>query len=195
MKRVCILLVTIVMLYLPSVAYGITVLDFTQMLQNLQSTMPNLMRFVTGFCYVMGLWLILKGVYKLKRYGQMRTMMAANLSIAKPLIVMLVGAGLIYLPGVIDVGIETLWAQGSSSVLSYPTGSGSWEAFINPLIDVVRLFGFIAFVRGWMILAKFGAEQAQPGTGGKAIMHMMGGLLAMNIVGTWDVIKATFGIG
>ena len=138
--------------------------------------------------------MMLKAVYMLKKYGQMRTMMAMNVSIAKPMVVLLTGAGLIYVPGIIDVGLDSLWSYNSNSVLKYPTDTSSWEAIINPLIDVVRLFGFIAFVRGWAMIAKFGAEQAQPGTGGKAVMHMIGGLLAMNIVGTWGAVKATFGI-
>lgn len=171
-----------------------TVGDLTSIMMNLQSNVPWLRRLVVGFCYVFGLGLILKSVFMLKAFGQQKTMMASHSSFTKPLITMFIGAGLFYLPTVIDTSVASLFAYGSSSVMDYPV-AGDWSSIINPLIDIVKLLGLITFVRGWIMLAKFGAEGGgQQGVGGKAVMHMIGGVLAMNIVDTIEVVKSSLGV-
>ena len=195
LSRIYIIVLQIVVIGLPMEAYGATVNDIVTMLQHFETTMPQLRQFVVALSYTLGVWFILKSVYMLKRYGQMRTMMAMNTSIARPAIVMLIGIGCIYIPTFINIGVDTLWGVGAhESVIQYPQDSGNWQAVINPLISVVKLFGLIAFLRGWVMLVKLGYENAQPGVTGKALMHMVGGILAINIVGTINVVKATFGL-
>lgn len=198
-KRLTILIISLLALSIPSLSFaedtGSGLTDFADMLSNLQNSLPWVKRLIVAFCYTTGVWLLLKSVYMLKKYGQMRTMMAVNASIAKPMIVLMTAVGLIYIPSIIDIFIDSLWAVGASqSVIAYPTSPAGWDAIINPLIDIVRLLGLVAFARGWLLLARFGAEQSQPGTGGKALMHMIGGVLAMNITGTLSVAQATLGI-
>ncbi|MCB1827872.1 MAG: type IV secretion protein IcmC [Coxiellaceae bacterium] len=196
-QRTTTILIISLVLLTPVVTFGASSAgrNFAQMMTTFQSNLPFVKMLVVGFSYTMGVALILNAVFKLKRYGEMRTMMATNMSAIKPLVVMMVGAGLIYLPTLIDYMVGTLYAYGSSSVMEYPTQS-DWSQVINPLIQTVKVLGLISFVRGWAMLAKYGSEGGQqPGTAGKSIMHMVGGVLAMNIVGTIDVIKASFGIG
>lgn len=168
--------------------------NFASMMTTFQSNLPFVKMLVVGFSYTLGVAMMLRAVFKLKRYGQMRTMMAMNMSAAKPMIILLVGAGLIFLPTLINAMVGTFFAYGSSSVMEYPAAS-NWSSVVNPLIQVVKVLGLISFVRGWAMLAKYGAEGgSQPGIAGKSMMHMTGGVLAMNIVGTIDVMKASFGI-
>lgn len=195
LSRLNIVALNLLVIGLPMSAYGVTVNDITSMLAHLESTMPQLRKFIVALSYTMGVWFILKSVYMLKKYGQMRTMMAVQVSIAKPAIVMLIGIGCIYIPTIIDIGVDSLWGLGAhESVLKYPSDAGNWQAVINPLISVVKLFGLIAFFRGWVMLVKLGVENAQPGITGKALMHMVGGIFAMNIVGTIKIVQATFGL-
>lgn len=183
-----------VLVIVPMGAYAAEIKDLAQMLTNVQNNIPYLKSMVAAFAYVMGVALILRSVMMFKKYGQMRTMMASNTSIMKPLIVMLVGVGLFGLPTLVESGIMTVYNYGSSNVMAYPAAS-DWSRVINPLIAIVKLMGLIVFVKGWLMLAKYGAEgSAQPGVGGKAVMHMIGGILAMNIVETIDLIKGTLGI-
>lgn len=168
--------------------------NLADIMTNLQGNIPWLRRLVVGFCYVSGVGLILKSVFMLKAFGQQKTMMASHSSFTKPLIIMFVGAGLIYLPTIIDSGVASLFAYGSKSVMDYPVAS-DWSSIIDPLIDIVKLLGLVTFVRGWIMLAKFGAEGGgQQGVGGKALMHMIGGVFAMNIVATIDIVKASLGV-
>lgn len=178
----------------PMGAYGVTVNDIASILAQLETNIPQVMRLIVALSYVFGVWFVLMAVYQLKKYGQMRAMMAVQASIAKPTIVLLIGIGCLYFPKIIDISVATLWVNGSDSVLLYPEDTGNWDAVVNPVIGIVRLFGYIAFLKGWIMLAKLGKEQAQPGIAGKALMHMLGGILAINIVGTIKIVQATLGV-
>ncbi len=168
--------------------------DLAGMMQALQSNLGPLYRFVVAISYVMGIWFISDSIMKLKKYGQARTMMSTNASMAKPIILMGIGVAMLYFPTFVNVSVASIWVNGSSSsVLKYPTGTSMWDAFVHPLIDTLRLFGLIAVVRGLAILTKLGNESVQPGTVGKGLMHIIAGTLAVNIVGTIGIIKATFG--
>jgi intracellular multiplication protein IcmC len=168
--------------------------DLVGMMQTIQKNLGALAQFAVAISYVSGLWFIADSIFKLKKYGQARTMMSTNTSLAKPLILMAIGAALFYFPTFATVSIQSLWAYGSSnSVLKYPAEPSFWDAFVHPLIDLVRLFGLIAVIRGLVLLTKLSHENPQPGSIGKGILHIIAGTLAINIVGTIDVIKATFG--
>ncbi len=187
-------IISLLVFLIPIQAMGTTVSDIASMLANVEATVPQITKLVVALCYTMGVGMILKSVYMLKMYGQGQTMMSQHHSISKPFIVLFCGIGCLYIPTIISISVDSLWAYGSGSVLQYPTDTTNWDAVVNPLLSIVRLFGLIAFVRGWTLLVKLGAEQAQPGTLGKGIMHMLGGVLAMNIVGTINVVKATLGM-
>jgi intracellular multiplication protein IcmC len=190
------LLIALVSLYPAGIAFAGSSEDLAGMMQTLQQNLGPVSRFVVALSYVMGLWFITDAVFRLKKYGQARTMMSSNTSMAKPIILMIIGAALLYFPTFVTVSIQSLWVYGSSSsVIRYPVGLSSWDAFTHPLIDVIRLFGLIAVVRGLVILTKLAGESTQPGSVGKGLMHILAGTLAINIVGTINVIKATFGFG
>jgi intracellular multiplication protein IcmC len=168
--------------------------DLAGILQTLQTQLGPVYQLVVAIAYVMGIWFISDSIYRLKKYGQSRTMMSTQASLAKPVILMGIGVALLYFPTFATVSIQSLWVYGSSSsVLKYPSEPSMFDAFIHPLIDIIRLFGLIAVVRGLVILTKIANESTQPGTVGKGLMHIVAGTLAINIVGTIDVIKATFG--
>jgi len=48
-------------------------------------------------------------------------------------------------------------------------------------------------VRGWLILSKMGHPGAQPGSVAKGIVHVIGGILLINIVNTVNMLASTFG--
>lgn len=168
--------------------------DISSMLLNLQTNLRPVYQLVIATAYVLGIWFIADSIFRLKKYGQARTMMSTNTSMAKPITIFVIGLGLLYFPTMIDVSVQTLWLQSSSSILKYPTTSGVWDSIVHPLIDLIRLFGLIAFVRGMLILTRLANESPQPGSVAKGLMHITGGILAVNIVGTVNMIKATFGL-
>lgn len=160
------------------------------MLINLQQSLAAVWTFLAALCYVMGVWFVGLGVLRLKQYGQMTVMMSTQASLGPTLAYVLVGSGLLYLPTLLDTINITLWNYDFNSITAYPA-EGSFSDIMIPLLALVQVMGFISFIRGWTTMAKLGA-QAQPGTLGKGVMHMIGGVLAMNITGTIDMLHATF---
>ncbi len=165
--------------------------NLVNILVNLQQSLVAIWGFLAALCYVLGVWFVGIGVLRLKQYGQMTVMMSTHASLGPTLGYVLVGSGLIYLPSLLDTINITLWNYDFSSITAYPATS-SFSDIMIPLTALVQVLGFISFIRGWMMLAKLGGQGAQPGTLGKGIMHMVGGILAMNITGTLNMLHATF---
>lgn len=177
-----------------SLVYAGPTEDLAGIMRNFQQNLGPVYTFVVALSYVMGVAFIGDSIIRLKKFAQQRTMMSTNASMAKPMILFGLGLALMYFPTFVNTSVESLWVYGSSSsVLKYPSEPSTMSAFINPLIDAIRLFGLIAIVRGIVILTRLASESTQPGTIGKGLMHIIAGTLAVNIVGTVNVIRATFG--
>jgi hypothetical protein len=196
MKRLFYLCVAIVaVLLLPTVASAVTAQDLNSMLANLDQSAPGLIQLLFGASYVAGVFFVFQSIMKLKVYAQGVSQMSTDKSITKPVLLMMVGVGFIWLPSVMDSMLYTMWNYGTDSVLQYPENTDIWMQLTNPLIDLLRVFGLISIVRGWSMLAKLGSEGQHQGVTGKAIIHIVGGIFAWNIVGLWSVIQNTLGIG
>src|ERR1700722_671006 len=95
--------------------------DLAGMMRALQSNLGPVYRLVIALSYVMGLWFIADSIFRLKKYGQARTMMSTNASMAKPVLLMIIGAAMLYFPSFLNVSIASLWVNASSSsILKYP---------------------------------------------------------------------------
>jgi intracellular multiplication protein IcmC len=168
----------------------------TDMLLNLQKSLPYLANLAIGGAYVMGISFIIKGIYDLKVYGESRTMMSGNTNLKGPLFTLLAGIMCIFSPSAFTVFMESTF--GYSSVLAYdqfPTSSGeSLSASAIVVLQIIQVIGVYAFVRGWALLARSASSQGAHGLFGKGLAHVVGGVFAINIVGTFNVIAATFGI-
>lgn len=168
--------------------------DLAGIMRTFQSNLGPVYQLVVAISYVMGIYFIVDAIFRLKKYGQQRTMMSSQASMAKPVILFIIGLGLLYFPSFVNISVRSIWVNSSSNSVLWWGGAGStWNAFVKPLIDVVRLFGLIAVVRGLVILTRIAAESTQPGTAGKGLMHIIAGTLAINILGTINIIRATFG--
>ncbi len=65
----------------------------------------------------------------------------------------------------------------------------------NALVIIIQTIGLYAFARGWVLIARGAGQGQQPGNTGKGLMHIFGGILAVNIVGTVEMINNTlFGV-
>ena len=143
-----------------------------------------------------GFGLIFSAVYKLRAYGEVRTMMPSGAEFMGPLSRFAIGMMLIFLPNVIDSFLMTVW--GTSSVVSISSVSlgdlDKWPEAKRAILGFVQLFGYVAIVRGLILLNRAATKGAQPGTMGKGLTHLIGGVLAVNIGGTINVLKATLGV-
>jgi intracellular multiplication protein IcmC len=166
---------------------------------NLAKTVAPLERLITASTYLLGIIFVFKGIHTLKVYGEGRTQMSGSTSIKEPLVYFLVGAALLYFPTTFDILMKTTFDY--TNVLQYaPIDSpnqalnslfGGSSSVGRPLTMLIQVIGLIAFVRGWILIAR-GASQGQPpGNTGKGLMHVFGGILAVNIVGTLNVLNKT----
>jgi intracellular multiplication protein IcmC len=168
-------------------------------LTNIAASMQSVEQLVSAVAYLIGMAFAMKAVYSLKVYGEARTMMASNSSIKEPLVYFLVAGMLIYLPTGFQVLMNSSF--GYSNVLAYaPINSnnstldmlfGQDSAVGESLAIIIQTVGLIAFVRGWVLIARSAAQGQPPGGTGKGMMHVFGGILAMNIVGTLQMINNT----
>lgn len=168
-------------------------------LNNVANSMPAVEKLVTGSAYLIGLLFVFKAIATLKSYGETKTSMSSHGSMKEPLIYLTSGAMLIYFPSAFKVLMQTSF--GYENVLQYaPINStnsafdalfGSGSAIGEPLSIIIQVIGVIAFVRGWVLIARASGQGQQPGGTGKGLMHVCGGILAMNIVGTIDMINNT----
>ncbi|HBD9254156.1 TPA: type IVB secretion system protein IcmC/DotE [Legionella pneumophila] len=169
-------------------------------LANIANQLEPVQRLITGGAYLIGCAFIFKAIYSLKVYGEARTMMSSNTSIKEPVMYLMVGALLIYFPSLVSSVMQTTF--GYSNPLAYSGGVSSGSDTISalfgsgslvgrPLVMIIRVIGLIAFVRGWVLIARSASQGQPPGGTGKGLIHVFGGILAINIVGTVDMINNT----
>jgi intracellular multiplication protein IcmC len=168
--------------------------DIGTMLSSLMSNLTELRVFVAAFCYIAGYLFAFRAIYRLKEYGELRTMMSSQTSIFKPIVLFIISAGLIFFPSLQDMAIETFYADSALKELGYDGNYYTWRGFITVVMRIVQFIGLIAFVRGWIGLAQLGNQSAPPGSTGKSMAHIIGGILAINIGATVEVLKSTIGM-
>ncbi len=176
---------------LPSISTQVTSLNAESVLTNIAQQMPNLMRMVTAFAYVMGMYFIFAGVMKLKHFGESRTMMSQEHSLAGPIAYIAVGAMLLYLPTSVNVGMSTFWTN--PNPYGYAQQADQWTQVINDCFLVIQFIGTIAFIRGLVLLSHMGGSGQQQSFA-KGITHIIGGILCINIYQFVQVILMTIGI-
>lgn len=170
--------------------------DNASWLTHLVGSVDQVYHLITGAAYIMGISFAFKALYSLKVYGELRTMMASQTSLKEPLTYLIVAAAFIFFPTGFGIVMNTTFGQ--ETVLSYnqlPAGSElGATAGGRALLRVLQVIGAIAFVRGWVLMARSQGQGSQPGTLGKGITHVFGGVLLMNIIGTINIMYNTLGI-
>lgn len=168
-----------------------------QMLINLSESIGPVENLVKALAIVIGMAFIFKALYQLKIYGDLRTMMSSQTGVKEPLSYLFIGALFIYLPSMIEMMMLTVFGQESPLDYSGSVNGRTTAEFVKAALRIMQLIGWISFIRGWMILAK-SSSQGAAGQGikfSKGITHVIGGLLAINIVGTANIIGSTLGLG
>ena len=143
--------------------------------------------------------MLLRGIFMYRAFGQHITQMSRGGELAGPAVYIIVGAFMLYLPTTIDAALTTTFGDSIQRELSVNyngsnTGGIDWEKVLNLVNLYARLVGYVAFVRGMYLVSKAGDPGVQPGTISRGIVHFVAGVLLINIGGTYDVLKQTFGL-
>lgn len=171
--------------------------ELAKILTNLGQDLHKVIKFLVACSYVIGVWFISSAVNELRIYGQARTMMPLQTSFTGPLARLMVGIMMLFFPALIDVSIYSLWGYGvtTASALRFDTTkSSTWDAAMDGLRILIQTLGYISIIRGLIQLSRAGKQGMQPGTFGKGVMHIVGGILAVNIVATVKMFKVSLGL-
>lgn len=172
-----------------------TTSDYAELVNSLSQASE----FLTGLFYLTGVAFIFTGVNKLKKLGHRTAFMNVDSGVTGPLIMLTLGATLIYFPTFLEVTNTTFWGSPDIAAvdqLQYKADKGSdLETALKPMIYMIQFIGMVAILRGFLILTKSTGQGAQPGTVSKGFVHIIGGVMAVNIVNTVNVIVNTFGTG
>lgn len=161
-------------------------------LNNLYDNIQPLIRLAVACAYVSGFMLVLSALYKLRIYGEVRTMMPSHAQMSGPAIQFVMGLFLLFLPTIINMSVYTIWHD---SVMAYPgAGDDLMKTMEKAIIVVIKLFGFVAVIRGVLAMSKSGNQGAQPGLFTKGLVHFVGGILAINVWGTVQTIGTSLGL-
>ena len=161
-------------------------------IKHLNDQVPDFWRLATAVTYTMGLFFAFRSFFEFKIYGEMRVMMSYSTNIMKPLSTLIVAIILLFWPDMLHHSLMTFFSHPRPYA---PGRSGFDPGSIYAMIgNIVQIIGFIAFIRGWVILARAAHQGGQqPGIIGKGISHIVGGVFAINIFQTWRIVQATFG--
>lgn len=164
-------------------------------LTNLANSLIPVERLVTAAAYLMGIGFAIKAVFTLKSHGEQRSSLSGTGNMKEALVYIVVASMLLYFPTAFEALMNTTF--GYSTVLAYSANPylsgimGTDSALGNALTIIIQVIGLFAFVKGWIMIARGASQGQSAGNTGKGLMHVFGGILAMNIVGTMQIIANT----
>ncbi|HVT62611.1 MAG TPA: type IV secretion protein IcmC [Legionellaceae bacterium] len=172
-------------------------------LTNLANSLLPVEKMLTGGAYLMGLAFAIKAILTLKTHGEQRSSMSGTGNMKEAGVYLFVAAMLVYYPTAFKIFMNSTF--GYENVLAYAPMNTSTPLISNlfgndnmvgySLTVIVQVIGLVAFIRGWVMIARGSAQGQAGGTTGKGLMHVFGGILAMNIIGTLEVFHNTlFGV-
>ena len=190
----------LVLSFLFSSVFAVSDQTLSGIFAHLYDSLNKIYPVLIGLCYVIGIFFIGKALFMLKKHGYKTAFMNADSSIIGPMVIMLVGVILMYTPGFLNIMFMTLYGQkvqptGSWMDTAKAGGGDQWYSALVPMVGLVQVLGLIAFIRGWILVVKGAAPGSQPGNVSKGAMHILGGILAINITGTIDIINCSIGVG
>ncbi len=163
----------------------------TKSAESMMHALSGFAGIIGAISVIIGIALFLGGFFRLKLYGQMRGTYAAHqVTIAGSLVMFLSGVLMMVLPTVLRSSLLAFW--GTANPMAYSGANTTpWSVYIPVVIMFVRLVGVAAFIRGILLLSRTGQQGSQqPGVLSKALLHMLGGILCINIVATHALLKS-----
>lgn len=173
---------------------GSGAVNWSAMLAALKDNIQPVIYLIKAVGYVVGFWMIISAIMELKKFGQSQSMTSTESGLGGPLMRMALGIALIWYPATINVALSTL--GGNGSIMQYnPTGAADpFLAAKQGALLLVQAIGYVSFIRGFVTLGNSTKPGAQQGTVGKGVMYVVGGILAINIVATIQMIGNTLGV-
>lgn len=168
--------------------------DITSILENVNRNLPAVWHLLTGGSVLLGFWFALRGMYQLRQYGELRTMMSVQTELKKPLLFLFIAVAMLYWPSLMHITMQTFFNNPNPIAYDGSDLGNTYNRAMGLVGNIIQIVGFLAFIRGWVLLTAYGEQSTGQPVLGKAITHIIGGVLALNIFETWQILKNTFGI-
>ena len=144
---------------------------------------------VISVAYVSGIFFISKGIFAFKQYGEQRTMMSSQTTVRVPLTYFTVGVAMLYFPKMLSIFSNAAFSQPVIELIGYHGSVDSGLDVKHAVYALVQIVGLVSVLR-----ALFIASNPHPGGGGggfgKAIVHFVAGLLALNISYVMSILQS-----
>lgn len=163
------------------------------MIENLRKQLPDVLILLQDFSYILGFYYVGHGLWRGRN-----ALYDARITKESVLSQVLLGAALIAIP-TLGWHVENSLFTGSHSSLQQLAYTGPGGQDMTTAVEAIEFFiqvvGWIAIVRGLMILREVGNGTAGQGVSAKkGVTHILGGGLATVCVATAQAIGATFGL-
>jgi intracellular multiplication protein IcmC len=163
-----------------------------QFIVNFSASFSGIWKLITAASTLLGLMCFFRGIHGLKVYGDMRTMMSTQANLKATLMLLLVGTVLLFYKPATQMFMMSTFGTDTISPISYSNSQlGFGVVTMNAILKFVQIIGFVSFIRGWMYFTQ--PNQGGQSHFGKALTHIIGGVLAINVQGTANVLQGTFG--
>lgn len=148
--------------------------DLITIFGNLSKSLYPVQHLITGFAYLLGIAFFISSITKFFKMADHRARSSSHERAFVPLMYMLMGAALIYLPSTLQTMANTAFGVGNVLTYNYSNPSD----IKNSIGLLIRTAGLVWFVRGCALLV----TASQPGTqqGPKGLAFLVAGVFAMN---------------
>lgn len=167
------------------------------MFANFTSSAIAITELVKYSAYIIGLFLVVGAISKfIKQSGDSRQDTGG---LRAPLVMFSCGVGIFALTSTVNIALTTmsLSSGGPGDILSSGVGNGldaTAASAMKGVFAFVRMLGYIAFIRGWLFLVDYGNGK-QDGTMARGLVHIFGGVAAINLTATVKILANTLAPG
>lgn len=169
-------------------------IDASTMLGTLMESFPGLENFLNMLVALLGVIFTGMAVFKFIEFDHGRVRLLT------PFMYLFAGVALWNFASSVNTFLETVYGSSTSvqNLLSY-NGSKLPETtakMSQMLIMCVRLIGYAAFIKGWLLFKRIGdGSHGSDEAFSKAMIHLFAGVFAINIVETVNIVASTVGFG
>jgi hypothetical protein len=183
-------LAALMLMPLESQAAGMS-MGIDAMFANFAASSVALTRLVKYISYIIGLFFVINAILKFSQLGSNQ-----QLTPKVPLTMFFVGVSIFSLTSVVNMATATMAMGAGPGTILMPSGpafGAVTAAGLQGVFLFIRLVGYIAFIRGWLLLNLAG--QGKEGTVGRGLTHIFGGVAAINITVTAKILANTLSPG
>ena len=162
--------------------------DLVQIIINLGQSLGSVQNLLRGLSYLLGFLFVIKALTSFYKIGNMQHSAHHSAeSLGKPMMYLVGGAVLIFVPSAITVASNTLF--GATNPLQY--ASTNPITMQGAIMLLIQTAGLIWFLRGCVLLMteRHPSEKKGP----KGLIFVCSGVLAMNIQATAAVVSTLMG--